>query len=253
MEKVEIICQSILQWFWLRVFALQSTSNQFSSLIFINPGAVPFFSLIPITILPATQPPSVRHHHWRKKICQKSSIFEKYLQISFTALVHSNFLHLCCCPFWELEVDIAGAVGSKGEIWAGQGKMEIKDNSGRGPAAGLASPLPLPNIFGTFAWAQGPFVILRRQQEIALRCLSFLFFSFSVGCSLSQGQKMVKMLHYYFYYLFAFNTSRRGRRRWRWRCRKATTTMARTNVIQSQSGCRLLCILSRFYLCASCS
>jgi len=83
--------------------------------------------------------------------------------------------------------------------------------------------------------------------------LSFFFFSSSVGCSLSQGQKMVKMLHYYFYYLFAFNTSRRGRRRWRWRCRKATTTMARTNVIQSQSGCRLLCILSRFYLCASCS
>lgn len=40
---------------------------------------------------------------------------------------------------------------------------------------------------------------------------------------------MVKMLHYYFYYLFAFNT-------WRWLGR---------NVIQSQSGCRLLCILSR--------
>lgn len=66
---------------------------------------------------------------------------------------------------------------------------------------------------------------------------------------------MVKMLHYYFYYLFAFNTWRRRRLR----LRKASPSRERVwpgvggkgmgngagNVIQSQSGCRLLCILSR--------
>jgi len=82
--------------------------------------------------------------------------------------------------------------------------MEIKDNSGRGPAAGLASPLPLPNIFGTFAWAQGPFVILRRQQEIALRCLSFLFFSFLCGLLPFAGAKNGKNAPLLFLLLICF-------------------------------------------------
>jgi len=87
-------------------------------------------------------------------------------------------------------------------------------------------------------------------EKAARNCAKMLILFFLRAAPFLAGaKKMVKMLHYYFYYLFAFNTSRRGRRR------KATPTMAmaRTNVIQSQSGCRLLCILSRFYLCASCS
>lgn len=70
------------------------------------------------------------------------------------------------------------------------------------PPATWPSPAPFHQlfIFGTFGPTQGPFVILRRQQEIALRCLSFFFL-----CSFGEA-KMVKMLHYYFYYLFAFNT-----------------------------------------------
>lgn len=71
-----------------------------------------------------------------------------------------------------------GLVRFEGRNMSGPRKQKKKNeenkgqhSGGRGPAAGLTQT----HIFGTFAWAQGPFVILRRQQEIALRCLSFFF------------------------------------------------------------------------------
>lgn len=90
-------------------------------------------------------PPDSFCHHHGEKICQKSSIFEKYLQISFTALVHSNFLHLCCCPFWGLKVEAAGKY-ERQDGMENEKENKGQHSGGRGPADALPLLLPRPHF-----------------------------------------------------------------------------------------------------------
>lgn len=163
------------------------TSKYFKSIFFTyfhKPRRSPFF---PYThthariLFPSCEPPT---------FCSPSSLEKKFARkVQFLKNIckfHSlrSSIQISCIyvvvPFgnWKRDEGRMGLVRFEGRNMSGPRKQKKKNeenkgqhSGGRGPAAGLTQT----HIFGTFAWAQGPFVILRRQQEIALRCLSFFF------------------------------------------------------------------------------
>lgn len=156
------------------------TSKYFKSIFFTyfhKPRRSPFF---PYThthariLFPSCEPPT---------FCSPSSLEKKFARkVQFLKNIckfhslRSSIQISCIYVVVPFGTDGFGSVRRAKYERTKEAKKKNEENKGqhsggRGPAAGLTQT----HIFGTFAWAQGPFVILRRQQEIALRCLSFFF------------------------------------------------------------------------------
>lgn len=202
----EIICQSILHWFGATRFC---TSKYLKSIFFTYFHKPPAGSSLPRPTRPS---PAILRPVCLSCacVCADSRRRRKNLPEKFNFWkIFANFIH-CARPFkfpafvllslrdaakkgkskrmgkerQKNEETPKEINGNKGQNSAAQRSI-ARFQPGREPAASpaaervlLLAPPPFhPFIFGTFARAQGPFVILRRQQEIALRCLSFSFFS----------------------------------------------------------------------------
>lgn len=203
----EIICQSILHWFGATRFC---TSKYFKSIFFTYfhkpPAGSPLPRLpVPPSFIPLTPHSSIQLVVRRcpsRTACGGKKFARKVQFLKNICKFHSlrSSIQISC-----IYVVVLKGRGQKKKQRQKKGETpkEINGNKGQNSAAELAFrpanhrvqqlsfaslslslPLPLPLwhplfIFGTFARAQGPFVILRRQQEIALRCLSFFFFALS--------------------------------------------------------------------------